>query len=83
TELRECLFVCPNCSFHHRINSSEYYEILFDTNEFTKLFEKIRSKDFLEFTNLLAAALRWQSGLAVTQRGGAFDVRPRWDLAQA
>ena len=31
----------------------------------------------------LAAALRWQSGLAVTQRGGAFDVRPRWDLAQA
>jgi N6-L-threonylcarbamoyladenine synthase len=30
----------------------------------------------------LAAALRWQSGLAVTQRAGAFDVRPRWDLAQ-
>jgi N6-L-threonylcarbamoyladenine synthase len=30
----------------------------------------------------LAAAMRWQSGLAVTERTGAFDVRPRWDLAQ-
>ena len=31
----------------------------------------------------LAAAMRWQAGLAVTERTGAFDVRPRWDLAQA
>ncbi len=31
----------------------------------------------------LAAAMRWQSGLAVTEQTGAFDVRPRWDLAQA
>jgi N6-L-threonylcarbamoyladenine synthase len=30
----------------------------------------------------LAAAMRWQSGRAVTERTGAFDVRPRWDLAQ-
>ncbi|MGQ0737920.1 MAG: acetyl-CoA carboxylase, carboxyltransferase subunit beta [Bacteroidota bacterium] len=51
-ELRENLFVCPKCSFHHRIGSSDYYEILFDGNEFTELFENIRSKDFLEFTDL-------------------------------
>lgn len=51
-ELREQLFVCPKCGFHHRINSSEYYEILFDNNEFTELFGNIRSKDFLEFTDL-------------------------------
>jgi len=31
----------------------------------------------------LAAAMRWQAGLAVTERSGAFDVRPRWDLAEA
>ena len=31
----------------------------------------------------LAAALRWQAGLAVPQTSGAFDVRPRWELAQA
>jgi acetyl-CoA carboxylase carboxyl transferase subunit beta len=52
TELKENLFVCPKCSFHHRINSSEYFEILFDNNEYTELFENIRSKDYLEFTDL-------------------------------
>ena len=52
SELRENLFVCPKCSFHHRINSSDYYELLFDNNEFTELFDNIRSKDFLEFTDL-------------------------------
>jgi acetyl-CoA carboxylase carboxyl transferase subunit beta len=52
TELREHLFVCPKCTFHHRINSSEYYETLFDNNEFTELFDNIRSKDFLGFTDL-------------------------------
>jgi acetyl-CoA carboxylase carboxyl transferase subunit beta len=52
SELREHLFVCPKCNYHHRINSSEYYEILFDNNEFTELFNNIRSKDFLGFTDL-------------------------------
>src|SRR4026208_727654 len=52
SELRESLFVCSKCSFHHRINSSEYYEMLFDGNKFTELFANIRSKDFLEFTDL-------------------------------
>jgi acetyl-CoA carboxylase carboxyl transferase subunit beta len=52
TELREHLFVCPKCTFHHRINSSEYYEVLFDNNEFIELFDNIRSKDFLGFIDL-------------------------------
>jgi N6-L-threonylcarbamoyladenine synthase len=30
----------------------------------------------------LAAAMRWQRGLGDGERSGAFDVRPRWDLAQ-
>lgn len=51
-ELRENLFVCPKCGFHHRIGSNDYYEILFDNNEYTELFQHIRSKDFLEFTDL-------------------------------
>jgi len=52
TELKENLFACPKCSYHHRINSQEYFEILFDNSEFTELFDNIRSKDFLEFTDL-------------------------------
>src|SRR6186713_700297 len=52
TELRENLFVCPKCNHHHRIGSSEYYDILFDEKEFEELFDNIRAKDFLGFTDL-------------------------------
>jgi N6-L-threonylcarbamoyladenine synthase len=31
----------------------------------------------------LAAAMRWQRGLGQGDRAGVFDVRPRWDLAEA
>jgi acetyl-CoA carboxylase carboxyl transferase subunit beta len=51
-DLREQLFVCPKCNFHHRIGSAEYYEIIFDEKEYQELFENIRSKDFLNFTDL-------------------------------
>ena len=52
TELRENLFVCPKCNYHHRIGSDEYYDILFDDKQYQELFENIRSKDFLGFTDL-------------------------------
>jgi len=52
TELRENLFVCPKCTHHHRIGSAEYFEILFNDNQYDVLFEDIRSKDFLHFTDL-------------------------------
>jgi acetyl-CoA carboxylase carboxyl transferase subunit beta len=52
TDLRENLFVCPKCNYHHRIGSEEYFELLFDNNEFTVLFEEIRAKDALGFTDL-------------------------------
>lgn len=52
TELRENLFVCPKCNHHHRIGSSEYFEIIFNNNHYEVLYEEIRSKDFLNFTDL-------------------------------
>ncbi len=52
TELKENLFVCPKCNYHHRIGSEEYYEILFDKGVYTELFDNIYSKDFLGFTDL-------------------------------
>ncbi len=52
TELKEQLYVCPKCDYHHRLNSLQYYEVLFDNNEFTELFTNIRSKDFLGFADL-------------------------------
>lgn len=52
TELRESYYICPKCNYHHRIGSDDYYEIMFDDNEFEPLFDNIRSKDFLGFTDL-------------------------------
>jgi acetyl-CoA carboxylase carboxyl transferase subunit beta len=52
TELKENLFVCPKCNHHHRIGSEEYYNIIFDNQAYTELFDNIISKDFLHFTDL-------------------------------
>ena len=52
TDLKEDLFVCSKCNYHHRIGSDEYYDIIFDHQEFVELFDNIRSKDFLNFTDL-------------------------------
>ena len=43
------LYVCDNCNHHHRINSKEYFEILFDKNKFTELNPNMTSKDPLQF----------------------------------
>ena len=52
SDLRENLFVCPKCGFHHRIGSEEYFDILFDNDQHTELFGNIKSKDFLGFVDL-------------------------------
>ena len=52
TDLRENLYVCPKCENHHRISSEDYYDFIYDNGEYTELFENIRSKDFLGFTDL-------------------------------
>lgn len=52
SELKENLFICGKCNYHHRIGSNEYFDILFDNNEYTVLFDEIKSKDALNFTDL-------------------------------
>ena len=74
TDLREALFVCPKCNYHHRIGSSEYYEILFDNNEYTELFDNIRSKDFLAFTDLKPYHQRLEETWAKTSLGDSMRV---------
>src|SRR5205809_428385 len=41
-ELRDSYYVCPKCDYHHRVGSAEYYDILFDDQEFVELFSNIR-----------------------------------------
>ena len=52
SELRENKFVCPKCEHHHRIGSDEYFEIIFDEEQYTELFSNIKSKDKLNFVDL-------------------------------
>ena len=66
TELRESLFVCPKCTYHHRIGSSEYFDIIFDEDGVEIMFEEIRSKDFLQFTDLKSYEKRLQETWAKT-----------------
>ncbi len=48
-EHKENLCVCQNCNHHERINSAEYFEILFDKGKFKELDAKMTSSDPLNF----------------------------------
>ena len=50
-ELERNLYVSPEDDFHVRIGSKEYFEILFDNNEFKELDAKLTSKDPLHFVD--------------------------------
>ncbi|NNE27063.1 MAG: acetyl-CoA carboxylase carboxyltransferase subunit beta [Saprospiraceae bacterium] len=50
-ELRENFYICPKCDYHTRIGSYDYFELIYD-GKYELLFQDLRSKDFLEFTDL-------------------------------
>ncbi|HWV69854.1 acetyl-CoA carboxylase, carboxyltransferase subunit beta [Chitinophaga sp.] len=51
-DLKEHYYVCDKCNYHNRINSAEYFEIIFDNNQFEELFPNIYPTDFLGFKDL-------------------------------
>ncbi len=50
-ELARNLWVSPEDDFHVRIGSAEYFQILFDDNQFTELDTNMTSKDPLKFVD--------------------------------
>ncbi len=48
-ELIENLYVSPEDGYHLRIGSKEYFEILFDDNQFEELWPDMKPKDPLKF----------------------------------
>jgi acetyl-CoA carboxylase carboxyl transferase subunit beta len=48
-ELEQNFYVSPEDGYHVRIGSKEYFEILFDANEFTELDVNLTSKDPMKF----------------------------------
>ena len=51
TELQENKYVCHYCDYHLRVGSKEYFEVLFDNNEFKELFANLTSGDPLNFND--------------------------------
>lgn len=81
-ELRENFYKCPNCGYHDRIGSSEYFEILFDGN-FEEYFADIEAVDMLNFTDLKSyenrlASAKKKTGLtdAIRVARGKINRRP-------
>ena len=50
-ELEQNFYVSPEDGYHVRIGSKEYFEILFDDNEFQELDANLTSKDPLKFVD--------------------------------
>ncbi|GAA4376045.1 acetyl-CoA carboxylase, carboxyltransferase subunit beta [Hymenobacter koreensis] len=63
-EHRRLLYTCAKCNHHDRIDSAEYFEILFDGNQFTELDANLTSADPLHFVDTKGYPQR----IAATQR---------------
>ncbi len=50
-ELRENFFKCPNCNYHVRIGSYDYFDLIYD-GSYEILFDDLRSVDILNFKDL-------------------------------
>ncbi|MDP5168673.1 MAG: acetyl-CoA carboxylase, carboxyltransferase subunit beta [Bacteroidia bacterium] len=50
-ELKKNAYVCMHCEHHLRIGSEEYFELLFDDNQFREIGENIISGDPLSFVD--------------------------------
>lgn len=64
SELKKNQYVVPSDGFHKRIGSAEYFEILFDNNEFKELNANMTSADPLNFTD----TKKYKDRLVATQK---------------
>lgn len=72
--LKENYYKCPKCDYHSPIGSKEYFDILFDEHQHTRLFDNLASVDFLNFTDLKPYAKRIDETMAKTGLNDAMGV---------
>lgn len=72
--IRENYYKCPNCNYHIRIGSHDYFELLFDVEEYQELFTDLQSKDFLAFTDLKAYTDRLEKARKKTDLDDAITI---------
>lgn len=73
-EIRQNYYKCLNCDHHIRIGSEEYFNIIFDNEEYTELFHELRSKDMLGFVDLKPYPDRLQEAYKSTKLDDAMNV---------
>lgn len=66
-ELKNNAYVVPEEDYHVRIGSAEYFEVLFDNNEFTELDVNMESGDPLKFVDTKAYPKRIKETQAKTE----------------
>ncbi|MBB4077734.1 acetyl-CoA carboxylase carboxyl transferase subunit beta [Lewinella aquimaris] len=81
-ELRENVYKCPNCNYHERIGSQEYFDLLFDGN-FEEYEADMEAVDVLQFKDLKSykdrlKAAKKKTGLsdAIRVARGKLNRRP-------
>ena len=62
-EHKDNKYTCE-CGYHERIGSKEYFEVLFDNNEFSELDENMESADPLKFED----TKKYPDRIAATQK---------------
>ncbi len=67
-------YVCENCGYHERIGSYEYFNLLFDNNQYLELFDNIVSEDPLQFQDTKKYTERLQEAYEKTQLKDAIRV---------
>ncbi len=73
-EVKINFYKCPNCDYHIRIGSDDYFHIIFDNDEFEELFSEIVSKDILGFVDLKPYPERLQDAYKTTKLKDAISV---------
>ncbi|MHC5200644.1 acetyl-CoA carboxylase, carboxyltransferase subunit beta [Myroides sp. LJL119] len=73
-ELADNLWVSPEDGYHVRIGSAEYFEILFDNNDYREIAKNLSSKDILKFEDTKKYVDRLKEATTKTQLKDAVRV---------
>ncbi len=73
-ELERNLWVSPEDGYHVRIGSKEYFEILFDNNDYKEIAKSLSSKDILKFEDTKKYSERLKEATAKTKLNDAVRV---------
>jgi len=65
-QLSQNCYVCSKCSFHFRIQSQDYIDLLLDPGSFKEIEKTLQSKDFLNFKDTKRYTERLKSAMSQT-----------------